>query len=162
MPALAPTLRTIQAEDRDFLFRVYASTRAEELALTDWNETQKQAFLAQQFEAQHHHYQTHYQGARFDLVLLEGEPIGRLYVARWKEEIRIMDIALLPPYRNAGIGAVLIADLFEEAALTGKSVSIHVESFNPARRLYERLGFCEVEDKGVYRLMRWEPEARHA
>ncbi|MBL8254137.1 MAG: GNAT family N-acetyltransferase, partial [Candidatus Competibacter sp.] len=115
---MAPTLRAIQPEDRDFLFRVYASTRAEELALTGWDETQKQAFLAQQFEAQHHHYQTHYQGARFDLILLDGEPVGRLYVARWREEIRIMDIALLPDHRNCGIGGGLLRDLLEEAVAT--------------------------------------------
>ena len=119
MPVLAPTLRVIQPEDRDFLFRVYAGTRAEELALTDWDETQKQAFLAQQFEAQHHHYQTHYQGARFDLILLDGEPVGRLYVARWKKEIRIMDIALLPDYRNRGIGRKFVDTLKIEGQSRG-------------------------------------------
>ncbi len=153
MPTLALTLRTIQAEDRDFLFHVYASTRAEELALTDWDETQKQTFLTQQFEAQHHHYQTHYQGARFDLVLLDGEPIGRLYVARWKEEIRIMDIALLPAFRNRGIGSGLLCDLLEEAAVTGKRLTIHVERYNPALRLYRRMGFEPVGETGVYLLL---------
>ncbi len=157
MPALTPTLRTIRAEDRDFLLRVYASTRAEELALTDWDETQKQAFLAQQFEAQHHHYQTHYQGARFDLVLLDDEPVGRLYVARWKEEIRIMDIALLPEYRNGGIGSGLLRELLEEAAATSRRLTIHVERYNPALRLYRRLGFDPVGETGVYLLLALNP-----
>ncbi len=157
MPALAPTLRTIRDEDRDFLFRVYASTRAEELALTDWDETQKQAFLAQQFEAQHHHYQTHYQGARFDLILLDGEPVGRLYVARWKEEIRIMDIALLPAFRNRAVGGGLLRDLLAEAAATNRRLTIHVERYNPALRLYRRLGFEPVGETGVYLLLAVEP-----
>ncbi len=152
-----PALRTIRAEDRDFLFRVYASTRLEELALTDWDETQKQAFLIQQFEAQHHHYQTHYPGARLDLILLDDEPIGRLYVARWREEIRIMDIALLPEHRHRGIGGGLLRDLLEEAAATGRRLTIHVERYNPALRLYQRLGFEPVGEIGVYLLLAVEP-----
>ena len=152
-----PALRTIRAEDRDFLFRVYAGARLEELALTDWDETQKQAFLAQQLEAQHHHYQTHYPGARLDLVLLGDEPIGRLYVARWREEIRIMDIALLPEHRNRGIGGALLRDLLEEAAATSRRLTIHVERYNPALRLYRRLGFEPVGETGVYLLLVLDP-----
>ena len=157
MPVPTPVLRAVRAEDRDFLLRVYASTRAEELALTDWDEAQKQAFLAQQFEAQHHHYQTHYQGARFDLILLDSEPVGRLYVARWKEEIRIMDIALLPEYRNGGIGSGLLRELLEEAAATSRRLTIHVERYNPALRLYRRLGFDPVGETGVYLLLALNP-----
>ncbi len=153
MPQPRLSLRPIAPEDRDFLQRVYASTRAEELALTDWDETQKQAFLAQQFEAQHHHYQIHYQGARFDLVLLDSEPIGRLYVARWKDEIRIMDIALLPEYRNRGIGGGLLRELLEEAAAASRRLTIHVERYNTALRLYRRLGFEPVGETGVYLLL---------
>jgi len=153
----APTLRTIRTQDREFLFRVYASTRAEELALTDWDETQKQAFLAQQFEAQHHHYQTHYRGARFDLIVLDDEPIGRLYVARWKEEIRIMDIAMLPEPRNRGIGGGLLRDLLEYAAATNRRLTIHVERYNPALRLYRRLGFEPAGETGVYLLLAVDP-----
>ncbi|KAB2933820.1 MAG: GNAT family N-acetyltransferase [Candidatus Contendobacter sp.] len=152
-----PALRTIRAEDRDFLLRVYAGIRLEELALTGWDETQKQAFLVQQFEAQHHHYQTHYRGARFDLVLLGDEPIGRLYVARWREEIRIMDIALLPEHRNRGIGGALLRDLLEEAAATSRRLTIHVERYNPALRLYRRLGFEPVGETGVYLLLVLDP-----
>ena len=146
-------LRSIRPEDHDFLFRVYVGTRLDELALTDWDEAQKQAFLTQQFEAQHHHYQTHYQGAQFDLILLDDQPIGRLYVARWREEIRIMDIALLPDYRNRGIGSGLLRDLLEEAAVTGKRLTIHVERYNPALRLYRRMGFEPVGETGVYLLL---------
>ncbi len=156
------TLRAACPEDEAFLLSVYASTREEELASLPWPAAQKAAFLAQQGAAQHQHYRTYYKEAQYQVILLDGEAIGRLYVARWPAEIRIMDIALLPDHRNKGIGAQLVINLFEEAALTAKSVSVHVESFNPARRLYERLGFREVEDKGVYRLLRWEPEARHA
>jgi ribosomal protein S18 acetylase RimI-like enzyme len=156
------SLRAACPEDEGFLLSVYASTRSEELAPLPWSAVEKAAFLAQQGAAQHQHYRTYYKEAQYQVVLLDGEAIGRLYLARWPGEIRIMDIALLPGYRNAGIGTQLIAGIFEEAALSGKSVSVHVESFNPARRLYDRLGFREVEDKGVYRLLRWEGATRDA
>jgi ribosomal protein S18 acetylase RimI-like enzyme len=134
---------------------VYASTRAEELAVTDWSEEQKTQFLRQQFTAQDAHYRAHYPSAEFSVIEREGLPIGRLYVDRWTKEIRIMDIALLPEHRGAGIGTTLLRELQEEARAAGKSLSIHVEKFNPALRLYERLGFRPIEDKEVYLLMEW-------
>lgn len=152
------TFRPIRPEDHDFLHRLYASTREEELAtVVDWTAEQKAAFVRQQFEAQHHHYQTYYPEASFDLVLLDGEPVGRLYVARWTREIRLVDIALAPAARGRGLGTALLRDLLAEGERSGKAVSIHVERFNPALRLYRRLGFREVEEKGPYFLMEWRP-----
>lgn len=147
------TLRPIGPDDMDFLHRVYRSTREEELKLVDWTEAQKAAFVAHQFHAQHEHYQTHYTGATWDVILADGEPAGRLYVARWAEEIRIVDIALLPGFRNRGIGARLFRDLFAEGDAAGKEVSIHVEQYNPAQRLYRRLGFEPRGEHSVYLLM---------
>jgi ribosomal protein S18 acetylase RimI-like enzyme len=137
--------------------RVYAGTRAEELAPTGWDAAQREALLTMQFTAQHQHYQAHYTGAAFQVILVEGQPAGRLYVARWPREIRIVDIALLPAYRNAGIGTRLLRDLMAEAAQAGKSLSIHVEQFNPALRLYTRLGFAKTGEYGVYYRMDWTP-----
>ncbi len=152
-------LRPVTSEDVPFLERVYASTRAEELAITDWSEAQKAAFIHQQFTAQDAHYRKHYPSAQYFVVEKHGSPIGRLYVDRWSREIRIMDIALLPERRGAGIGTRLITELQAEAQAAGKSLSIHVEKFNPAIRLYDRLGFKPVEDKGVYVLMEWRAPA---
>src|SRR5204863_10048783 len=102
-------LRPITPEDMDFLCRVYASTRQDEMALvTDWSEAQKTAFLQMQFNAQHAHYAEHYAHAQFQIILLDGAPIGRLYVDRRVKEIRIVDISLLPEYRNRGIGSGLL------------------------------------------------------
>jgi predicted GNAT family acetyltransferase len=89
------------------------------------------------------------------VIVVDGQPVGRLYVARWAEEIRVVDIAVLPEYRNRGIGSALLRDLMAEAAAAGKPLSIHVERFNPAVRLYARLGFAPAGDAGVYLLMRW-------
>jgi RimJ/RimL family protein N-acetyltransferase len=152
------TLRPFCEEDRDFLLRLYASTREEELArVSDWSAEQKEAFLTQQFEAQHHHYQTYYADASFDIVLDDGEPIGRLYVSRWEREIRLVDVALVPEARGRGIGTVLLRDVLADGERTGRKVSIHVERFNRALRLYRRLGFREVEENGPYFLLEWRP-----
>jgi ribosomal protein S18 acetylase RimI-like enzyme len=147
------SLRPIQSDDQEFLFRLYASTRAEELAVVAWSDEQKEAFLRQQFGAQHAYWTEHYTGATFDLVLVDGKPGGRLYVDRWPREVRIVDIALMPEHRGSGIGSRLLKRVFAEADGAGKPVSIHVESYNPAKRLYERLGFVQVGDHGVYLLM---------
>lgn len=151
-------LRPITAKDRDFLLRVYGGTRAEEMALTGWNKNQQAAFLRQQFEAQHAYYQEHFADARFDVILRGDEPIGRLYVARWDEELRVIDIALLPQHRRAGIGSSLLRTLIDEAHAASKPVRIHVEHNNPALGLYRRLGFRETGDTGVYYLMQCAPE----
>lgn len=148
-------LRPATPADEPFLLAVYASTRADELAVTGWSDEQKAAFCRMQFEAQHAHYRAHYPGATYDVIEVAGVAVGRLYVVRGPKEILTLDIALLREHRGRGIGTCLLRELQEEARGTGKSLNVHVESFNPARRLYARLGFEEVEDKGVYLLMRW-------
>lgn len=148
------TLRPITDADTPFLLRVYAGTRQEELALVPWTEEEKAAFLRQQFDAQHAWWREHYAGATFDVVEVDGAPAGRLYVHRGGSEIRIVDIALLPAHRGSGIGTRLLRRVLDEGDGAGKPVSIHVEIHNPARTLYDRLGFLPVEERGVYLLMR--------
>ena len=154
------TFRPIRSDDEVFLSQVYASTRLDELAVTDWNDAQKAAFLQMQFVAQHKFYQENYTDTDFLVVLQDNTPIGRLYVARWKDEIRIVDIALLPLYRGSGAGTTILQSLLAEADAVGKPVRIHVERNNPALRLYQRLGFVMIEDKGVYLFMERRPTVK--
>ena len=149
------SLRPITPADESFLARLYASTRWEELAPTGWSDEEKAVFCRRQFDAQSAHYREHYPEASFQIIERDGEPIGRLYVSRWEKEIRIVDISLLPEFRGTGLGTKLLRDLQKEARVAGKSLTIHVERFNRALQLYQRLGFQEIEDKGVYLLMRW-------
>ena len=150
------SLRLLTPADDAFLARVYASSRAEELAVTGWSEEQKADFCLRQFDAQSAYYSANYPGAAFQIIERDGESVGRLYVARWEKEIRIVDITLLPEFRGSGIGTKLLRDLQDEARAGAKSLTIHVERFNRALTLYQRLGFQQVEDKGVYLLMKWE------
>jgi ribosomal protein S18 acetylase RimI-like enzyme len=152
----SPRLRAATAEDEQFLRAVYAGTRAEELARVPWSEEQKRAFTDMQFAAQDTHYRRHYPAAQYSIIEVQGIPAGRLYVDRGKKEILIIDIALLPEYRRAGIGTKLLRELQHEARMAGKALTIHVEKFNPALRLYRRLGFQQIEDKGVYLFLEWK------
>ena len=150
-------LLPVAAGDREFLYRVYASTREEELAVVPWDDTQKDAFLRMQSEAQDQWYREQYPQATFEVIVVDGEPAGRLYLNRGNAEIRIVDIALLPDHRRNGVGTSLLRDLLVEADAAGKRVSIHVERLNPALRLYERHGFSVAEDKGVYLFLERPP-----
>lgn len=156
--ALGVSVRPMIDEDLPFAAAVYASTRAEELAQTGWPAEMQQAFLAQQHEAQHHYYRSHYPDAEWLIVECGGAPVGRLYLVECEREFRVIDIALLPAARGRGIGSTLLADILAAAAAAGKNVSIHVERNNPALRLYHRLGFALVEDQGVYLLLERKPE----
>jgi ribosomal protein S18 acetylase RimI-like enzyme len=144
------TLRPATDADTAFFAALYASTREAELAPTPFTPEQKDAFLAQQFAAQSAHYARVHGEAAFSVVLVDGERAGRLIVAERPDEVAIVDISLLPEYRGRGIGTRLLAPLLGRADATGRTVGIHVERFNPALRLYDRLGFRPVSDDGVY------------
>ena len=154
---MIPHLRAATEADRDFLMEVYASTREAELAMVPWDAAAKRLFVEHQFTAQDRHYKQHYHDTSYDVIVADGEPAGRLYVARWQREIRIVDITLLPAFRGRGLGTWLLRELMAEADTTGRKLSIHVERENPARRLYARLGFSDAGEHGVYLLMERPP-----
>ncbi len=152
-------LRNETPEDEAFLERLYLSVRWEELAPAPWPDEEKRRFLRWQFSLQRKHYTTYYAGGDFGIVTCGDTPAGRLYLFRGASDLRIVDISLLPEHRGRGAGTLLLQTVFADAAPTGRSVSIHVEHFNPARRLYDRLGFREVSRDGVYALMEWRAMA---
>jgi ribosomal protein S18 acetylase RimI-like enzyme len=154
------TLRPAQAEDTGFLLRVYASTRSQEMALTGWTDEEKQAFCAMQFDAQRTDYIARFPGAVQSIVLEGGKPAGQTWVYRSDEEIRLLDIALLPERRNSGTGAILLLQLQDEARRAGKPLRHSVYKDNEdALRFYRRLGFAVVADFEAYCLMEWNPGA---
>jgi ribosomal protein S18 acetylase RimI-like enzyme len=89
----------------------------------------------------------------------DGTPTGRLYLCRRQTCLHIVDISLLPAWRDRGLGTTLLRALHESARAEAKSVTIFVEQFNPALRLYRRLGFPDLADHEVYLEMEWLPEA---
>ena len=140
-----------------FLVELYASTREEELAHVAWDDGARRAFIEHQFAAQDAHYRGNYPGASLDVIEVDGIAAGRLYVHRGESDIRIMDIALAPSFRGRGIGTSLLRGLMDEADSSARKLSIHVEMNNPARSLYDRLGFEAAGEHGVYVLMERPP-----
>ena len=110
-----------------------------------------------QFNAQRQQYDYSYPQAESGIVLQDDLPIGRMLVDKTACEITLIDIALLPEHRNAGLGTDLIQDLLAEAVVARKPVRLHVLKSNPAMRLYERLGFSRVGDQSMYFEMIFEP-----
>jgi len=150
------TFRAATSEDESFLIAVYGSTRMEELALTNWDQARRDAFLKMQCDAQLSHYCAHYPEGEHLIILVEDDAVGRLYVANIAEEIRILDITVLPQNRNAGIGTPIIKELMVEAAGIGKPLRIWVESYNRSLRLFERLGFVKSSENDYSYLMEWK------
>ena len=150
-------LRPVREDDAAFLFLLYAGTRAEEVAALPWSAEQREAFLRMQHLARERHYAGAYADGEDRIVEVDGRAAGRLFVHQGPDEVRIVDVALLPERRGAGIGGALLQGVLSEAAHAGRRVTVHVERSNPAQRLYERLGFVLAEDLGVYRRLAWRP-----
>lgn len=157
----AVSLRPAAEEDYEDLVRVYASTRAPELErVTWWDDAQKLAFCRAQYDAQKAEYDARFPHAEYDVVLLGGRTAGRIWVGRDEEEIRLLDIALLPEFQGHGVGAALVGALIDEARTTGKRLRHMVFELNEdARRFYERLGFRVFGEFSGYLQMEWTPES---
>ena len=151
-------LRPATPNDEDFLFRVYASTRREEITLCAWPPAQQAAFLAMQFQSRRRAYASEYPGAGHSVILLGSLAVGSTIVSRSELELRLIDIALLPEYRNQGIGTQLLGEFIYESAGSKLPVRLSVVKGNPAIRLYERLGFVLTADSQVYCEMECSPE----
>ena len=152
------TLRAVTADDEAFLLFVYDSSRAEELAQAEWQEGQKEAFVKWQFDLQRREYDARYPGAEYDVILVDGQPAGRIWIGRDAEEIHLLDIVVLPEFQNRGVGGALLRSLIDEAKQSGHALRHMVFIMNiDALRFYERLGFVVIEEMGAYKHMEWKP-----
>ena len=153
---LRVTRRPVTNNDDEFLLAVYTSTRADELAQVTWEPGQKETFVAWQFGLQRKEYDTRYPDARYDVVLVNEQPAGRIWIGEDDSQIRLLDIGLLEEFQNRGVGTLLVKQLIDEAV--GKSKPLRHTVFvlnNNALRFYERLGFVTIEDLGGYQHMEW-------
>jgi ribosomal protein S18 acetylase RimI-like enzyme len=147
----AITLRLVGPADEEFLFQLYASTRADKLAPLGWSPAQQTTFLRQQFDAQRRDYQARFPAAGHQLILVADRPAGRIWVARADAEIRLVDLALLPAAQGGGVGTQLLRSLIDEATQTSRPLRLSVLKNNHrAARLYERLGFAVIGDTPTY------------
>ena len=143
------SLRSATPDDEGFLLKLFGSTRIDEFKfLADAN--QIDALIGMQFNLQRRQYEAGYPDAEHNIILSDGQPVGRIFVDESEREIALVDVALIPEFRNKGIGRYLLDQLLARAAAVKKPVRLHVSKLNPARRLYERLGFSVVSEDGMY------------
>jgi ribosomal protein S18 acetylase RimI-like enzyme len=154
---MKPQLRPSLPEDREFLFRLYASTRADELRAFGWPAAQQEAFLRMQFNAQQQWYSATYSTAENQIIEQDDHPVGRMIVQREAEMWRLLDISLLPEYRSHGIGGELLRTLIEQCGHSGAVLQLQVLNTNPAQRLYTRLGFIKTAQDQIYTQMELRP-----
>jgi ribosomal protein S18 acetylase RimI-like enzyme len=147
-------LRAATDADMDFLRDVFSSTRMQEFISAGMSVEQAEALLVSQFSIQHAYYRQHYPHGRFDIIMQGTSDIGRLYHDWHGDTVQLIDIALLPAYRGAGIGKRLLRAIVSEAAGKRMPMRLYVEFDNPVRKLYRTLGFVPVGENGVYELMR--------
>ena len=150
------TRRSVAKGDHEFLLQLYASTREAELTQVPWTADQKRAFVEMQFAAQTQSYAASHPRAEHDILCVDQEPVGRLYLDRGPGRLHILDITVAPPNRNAGIGSAVFKEVLAEADREGWPVSIYVESFgaqDPAERFFERLGFRRKSVSGFLVLL---------
>ncbi|HEX8173533.1 MAG TPA: GNAT family N-acetyltransferase [Pyrinomonadaceae bacterium] len=154
------SFRPVTPEDEDALLKIYASTREDEMRqAVGWTDEQKEMFLRWQLQMQRRDYEGRFPQADYQLILFDNEPAGRLWVARTAEQIRLLDIAILPEFQNRRIGTYLLRKLIEESEATGIPLRHMIYKLNTeARRFYERLGFRLIEDERMYLLMERQPE----
>lgn len=152
------SLRPVTPADREFLVSVYGGSRAQELAQVQWDEGQKDAFVRWQFERQEEEYNQRYPNARYEVILVDGVPAGRIWVGIDDKQIRLLDIAVMEQFQNRGVGTYLLNQLKDEATREKKVLRHMVFVLNDnAHRFYERLGFTTIEDLGGYKHMEWVP-----
>src|SRR5262249_28103406 len=148
-------LRQALPEDEEFFFKVYAGTREEEIASWGMDPVQKQAFLNMQFRAQQFSFEEIDDRGK-SVIMVDNKAVGRLVVDRTQNYLHLVDIALLPEYRNYGIGTQLLKDLQAEAETTGLPFVLEVLKNNRAGSLYKRMGFEITGDTESQYQMQWE------
>lgn len=151
-------LRRAIDDDHYALYQVFTASRIDLMtALADLEHSQQEEIMLFQFNAQQKYYKSNYPTICFDIIVRNNYIIGYIYTAQVDDKIELVDIALMPEHRNQGIGQALIMDLLDEGKVLLKCVSLHVQHGNPAYQLYERLGFIEAGEQGIYKRMEWRP-----
>jgi len=151
-------LRAAEEKDASFIEAVYRTTREAELNLTNWSEFQKSAFISMQSAAQLSDYKKKFPAARFQVIVYKKKDIGRFFTCETENEIRLLDITILPEYTGKGIGTNLLQRLIQRSNKVQRKISLHVIASNPAMKLYQRLGFVQIKKDGLYYYMERKPE----
>ena len=155
------SLCSMVENDMEFLRHLYRTTRddIDQLNLPDKMRAQ---ILDQQFEAQHAHYLNIFPNAKRDIVLSGYTQVGRLYVQYGFTGIQVIDITILPAFRNSGIGTAVMRGVLDRSRLEKVPVRLRVIPGSPAVRWYTRMGFRKIADEQSHWQMEWDSSERGA
>jgi ribosomal protein S18 acetylase RimI-like enzyme len=149
-------LRPETPDDQAFRFRLFCDSRPPEWYAVAIEPAIREQVMRMQFEAQTKTYASRFPRARFDIIELEGEPVGRIVVNRPGVMVHVVDHAIVPALRNRGLGTSIMRTLMDEAAMAGLPVRLKVADANdPSLKLYLRLGFEPIETAPFYIELEW-------
>jgi ribosomal protein S18 acetylase RimI-like enzyme len=146
-------LRPERADDADFLFALFRSSREAEFA--PLTQAQRESLLRFQHQVQARDYAERFPHSEHFIVELDGQPAGRLLLNRDAGELRVVDIAVLPAMRGRGIASTVLKSLISEAEAAGIPLRLSVWHDNPALTLYRRLGFCVRAENVTHLELEW-------
>lgn len=135
--------RPVNGADEPFLRCLYASSHADQLRDTGWPPARCRTFLDEQFDFQQRHFLERHPEALFLLLVLDGQPIGRLTWHGTAERMTLIDLCLAPAWRRRGVGSRVLGWLAEAADRRGQPIGLHIARDSAACRLARRFGFAD-------------------
>ena len=152
------TLRPATEQDDGFLYDLFKAVRMPDFAHVTLPPEQLEGLMKMQYAGQKFSYSTQYPGPGHDIVMLDGAPVGRIWMSRSESEHLLVDIALLPAVQNRGIGGALLHDVLAAAKQAGVPVKCSVAVTNPGSlRFHQRLGFQIVARDELYYELERQP-----
>jgi GNAT superfamily N-acetyltransferase len=140
--------RPAAADDEAFLRELYSTTRPD---LAGWDDAGRAGFVDLQLRAQRREWEASYPGSTDEVLVLDGEPVGRLWVAWLTDACVLVHMILRPEHRRTGLGTRIVGEVIVEADRRGVPVRVTVERTNaPSRAFCARLGFAETGGDEVY------------
>ena len=151
-------VRPALPQDEIFLYDLYEAIRGPQFALAPITPAQREHLLRMQFRAQTSAYTQQFPNSCYHVVLLDGKPVGRLWVAPVSGGFHLVDIGLHPDAQSKGLGTVLIQRLQQEAQKAKLPISSMVERINAGSlRFHKRLGFSIVREDLLHYYLEWRP-----
>ena len=150
-------LQSSGEEYNDFIYQLFRTLKVEELNALDWPRQFFDLILPMQFKAHESHYRNNFPDAGDFIILKDSIPVGRIIIDKSGSFIHLIEICVLPEFRGQGIGTTVITKLLKEGEILGKSVRLQVAHNNRAIKLYEQLGFSDINCTKTHHQMEWKP-----
>lgn len=151
-------VRPALPQDEIFLYELHVAIRGPLFEMAPLTPVQREHLLRLQFRAQISSYTEQYPNSCYHLVLLDGKPAGRLWVAPGGDSLVLVDIAIHPKLQSKGLGSVLVQRVQQEAQTAKLPLRSMVDRFNPGSlRFHKKLGFGIVREDLLQYYMEWRP-----